>query len=579
MSKPIHRNRCATQSQAQSPNGADQSSAKPARCDAPEARHLLDRILNTPRLEHVIPRLQPNLLHRVIQSCGLEDCGELVALATPEQLAHIFDLDLWRAARAGMDEQFDADRFGVWIEVLLESGAAVAAQKLAGMDVELVVTGLAQHILAYDRAAVTPYETLEGEQVTFYADAISVFDKGLTFDFGGYLLMAKRADSWEAIVEVLTALGDGHPDYFNQVIRGCVTLSNSGHEEDGLDDLLHKGDQAMFDQAAGRDDRRDKQGYVTPAQARAFLQMSRELQFGSDAMPPANPLAQAYFRTIEKSPGTQAGGETRLLAAGSEPSPIAEDTAEAVAAVYDVLHEAGILEQAPRALPGGSEEHASRLSHIQAQMQLLLDRDPAAYSTKSEELAYLANTLMAGCSLQARPFTAHEASDAVLAICNLGLENWPPHWRKESATAIPAPFLIDHDLISVFQVGWAVLHKDVSMYAAEQLIGVLNCLRCNDHEIQPELDALSIELTKHWRAGAPWQARDALDVIATLDVLAWAVLLALIDECPVLHAGVNALKDSRIHSVSTTDFEFISENSQIASVHEFMQSLLETLRP
>jgi hypothetical protein len=84
-------------------------------------------------------------------------------------------------------------------------------------------------------------------------------------------------------------------------------------------------------------------------------------------------------------------------------------------------------------------------------------------------------------------------------------------------------------------------------------------------------------MAKHWQAGAPWRARDALDVIATLDLLAWAVLLALIDECPALHAGVGASQDSRTRSVSATDFEFISENNQIASVREFMRSLLETL--
>jgi hypothetical protein len=46
----------------------------------------------------------------------------------------------------------------------------------------------------------------------------------------------------------------------------------------------------------------------------------------------------------------------------------------------------------------------------------------------------------------------------------------------------------------------------------------------------------------------------------------------------VLHAGVGALRDSRMLFVSASDFEFISENSQIATVREFMQSLPETLR-
>src|SRR5262249_35922016 len=241
---------------------------------------LLDRILNTPRLEQVIPRLQPDLLHRIIQTCGLEDCSEVVALATPAQLAHIFDLDLWRAAQPGLDEQFDADRFGVWLEVLLETGAAAAAQKLAGMDVDLLIAGLAQHAFVYDRAAVTPYETMDGELI----DAIRPVDGGLTSDVGGYLLVARRADSWEAIVEVLTSLDAGRPDYFHRVMRGCRALSNSGYEIDGLDDLLPEGDQVMFDLAVDRERRRENQGYESPAQARAFLQMSREIRLGSDAM-------------------------------------------------------------------------------------------------------------------------------------------------------------------------------------------------------------------------------------------------------------------------------------------------------
>jgi hypothetical protein len=210
---------------------------------------------------------------------------------------------------------------------------------------------------------------------------------------------------------------------------------------------------------------------------------------------------------------------------------------------------------------------------MKAHMQFVLDHDQIAYSTRSDELVYLANTLMAGCSIQARPFTAQESFDAAVAACNLGLENWPSRWLPAEAIAPSQSFLVDHDLVSVFQVGWTVLYNDVSMYAAKQLIGVLMRMRCDDREIQAGLDALRIEMARHWRAGAPWRARDALDVIATLDMPAWAALLALIDECPVLHAGVGASRNSRVLSVNVSDFEFISENSQIASDREIMQSL------
>jgi hypothetical protein len=85
-------------------------------------------------------------------------------------------------------------------------------------------------------------------------------------------------------------------------------------------------------------------------------------------------------------------------------------------------------------------------------------------------------------------------------------------------------------------------------------------------------------MARQWQAGTPWRARDALDVIAILDMPAWTTLLALIDECPALHACVGVSRDTKMLSVSASDFEFISENSQIASIREFMRLLPETLR-
>ena len=82
---------------------------------------------------------------------------------------------------------------------------------------------------------------------------------------------------------------------------------------------------------------------------------------------------------------------------------------------------------------------------------------------------------------------------------------------------------------------------------------------------------------RHWRDGAPWRAREALEVIMLLDMPAWATLLGLIDECPVIPAAIGASRDSRIRAVSASAFEFISESGQIASVHEFMESLAKTL--
>ncbi len=537
----------------------------PAPRESQDRRTVLDRILDTPNLEHVVPRLQPELLHRVIQSCGLEDCGELVVLTTSEQLTRIFDLDLWRSAQPGMDEQFDADRFGVWLEVLAEFGASMAAQKLAEMDADLVIAGLAEHVRIFDCAVITPYRTTDGVESTGTREP----DHGLACDVGGYRLFAKRTDSWEAIVAILISLDAEHSDYFHQLMRGCRALSDAGREPDGLHDLLDEKDQMTFDLAVDRERRRDEQGYVPPAQARAFLEMSRQLRLGSDTLPLANAVARAYLRSLDETTAPES----------KEPAP-SEDSLQAAAALVDVLLEAGIIAQQPRALLNGSPDETSdkkgALRLVRAQMQFVFDSDHAAYAKRSEELTYVANTIMAGCALQGRPFTAQEARDAAAAVCNLGLENWPPLWTP--AKSLPDDFLVNHDLVTVFQVGWTVLHKDVGMYAAERLIEILAGLFCDDCNVQTELDALRMKLSTCCRDGMPWRARNALDVIAILDMPAWAALLGLIDECPVLHAALPASRNPRTRSVSASAFEFISENKQIASIREFMQSLPDTLR-
>jgi hypothetical protein len=536
-----------------------------------DRRSLLDRILATPNLEQVVPRLQPDLLHRVIQNCGLEDCGELVALATPGQLERVFDLDLWRSAQAGMDEQFDAERFGLWLEVLAELDTNVAAQKLAEMDATVVIAGLGQHVRVFDGAAVTPYRSTDGVESTAFREP----DYGFACEVGGYRIIAKRTDSWDAIVAILISLEAEHHDHFHQVMRGCRTLSDRGFEVDGLDELLSNEHQVMFDLAFDREQRRDEKGYVTPAQARAFLEMSRQLRLGSDTMPAPNPVAHAYLHSLDQTTSEQVAASG--LPASKEPFPSA-DPIEGAAALVDVLREAGIIAQPPRALLNGfPQDHTTGLRLIRDHMQFVFDRDHAAYVRRNEELTYIANTIVAGCALQDRPFTTQEAWDAAVAVCNLGLENWPPLWSP--AKSLTDDFLVNHDLVIVFQVGWTVLHKDAGMYAAERLLEVLAGLSCDDCDVQTGLNALRTLLSACCRSGMPWRARTALEVIAMLDMPAWAALLGLIDECPVLHAALSASRSPRTHSINATAFEFISENSQITSIRDFFQALPEMLRP
>ena len=502
--------------------------------ESADDRPLLQRILGAPQIAQLVPRLAPEILHRVIQTCGLEDCGEFVALATPEQLSRVFDLDLWRAPRPGLDEELDPERFGVWLQVLLDGGVDLAAEKLSAMDSGVVAAALAGHVRVFDRAAVARGDAVDCE-------------------VGPYRVEAKRTDAWDAIVDLLLHLDAQHPDCFHRLMRGCRRLSNAGWEIDGSHDLLSDDEQAMFDLAVDREARRERLGYVTPAQARAFLQMAREHRPEDVPAASGNPITRAYFRGVRDEPAAESASEV-------EPA--------AMAALGDLLLEAGVTDR-PRALLPGAQVAAPRLARIQAQLQDVRDADPRAYLQRTDELAYLANTLLAGCSIQGRAFTLREASEAAVAACNLGLERWPE-------APLPDAFLATHDLIGAFQIGWSALYRDVAMDASGRLIRVLDDLRCDDREIQLGLDALHARLTAARGGGTPWRARQALDVIMILDPPSWAALLGLVDECPVMHAAMDAFDTPR-RSIKASEFRFISETSDIAAVRGFMASLPERL--
>ena len=505
---------------------------------------LLNRLLKTPDLVRVIPRLPPEVLHRVIQICGLEDSAEFVALATPAQLSRILDVDLWHVRTPGADEQFDVDRFGTWLDVLLQSGAAVAAEKLIGLDIDLVVAGFSRHTAVFDHATVSSFTTSDGEQVPG-----RVSNREATAEIGEYVIEARRTSAWETIVDLLAFLQTEHPEYFQRLMRSCVRLSNGPREADGFHALLEDSEQDMFDLACDRDARREQQGYVTPAQARAFVQAARHVRL-EDARPPHSPLARAYFRELEPTPGAHddALGRPSSPLSETQPDDSLHIAPAAMAEVVEVLREAGVLVEEPRRLLRSAGDEPSRLA--------LVHDFVASHPASMEELAYLANAIIAGCSIQARPFAPQEASTAAVAICNLGLEAWPRHWT-------------DCDLVAAFQVGWTVLHRDVSMYAAERLIAVIAGIRCNDRDIQMRLQGLRRELVQSVRDATPWRARNALDVIVMLDAPCWAALVALTDECPVLHAAIRASRD-RSRSIDPSDYEFISQHSQITIVREFM---------
>jgi hypothetical protein len=115
------------------------------------------------------------------------------------------------------------------------------------------------------------------------------------------------------------------------------------------------------------------------------------------------------------------------------------------------------------------------------------------------------------------------------------------------------------------------------MAAAEHLLDALEHVRSHDEDMERELLTLRRELRTQRKAGTPWRARSRFDILATLDLVAWAAVSALLDECPVMLANVSCTDARRPHTVTPSEFQFIAHAGHIALVHAFLRALREQL--
>ncbi len=530
----------------------------------PAARHQLMRVLDMPQLASVVPHLPPEVLQEVIRHVGLERCVDLVEAATSEQLTAVLDLDLWGASEGGSDELFDAERFGEWVESLVDRDAKSAARVVARLGRSVVVAGLSRYLRVLDPGVLEPTASTDdepSENGLFAAD-------GPTAEVGGYIVQARRSDAWDAIVSLLVELSAEQPECFHVVMHGCRHLSNAGHEPDGLDDLLEEPEQLLHDVTLGRDDRRERSGFVTPADARAFLAIARQRRSPGRR---ENTIAVACLRRAGAAKVEAAGSgidpraALRRSDAPAEQARLDPVAADALDEFARALAAVGWRPERPSALLGGERAGRRKAGGLLAMMDHLREHHPGLCLSRGRELAFLANSLVGGCSLQSRSFTPREASEAVVATCSLGLLRLP--------TPPGVDFLVGHDLIATFEDGWAALHREVSLFVGERLLAILRGVRVGHSDTLAGLHALRQSLETHLAAGTPWLADEALDVLATLDTPAWYGLLGLLSECPVIPAVVTAIVERRTGRIDPKAFAFVATTADVDTVRAFMARL------
>lgn len=530
----------------------EQGPGKPA-VFRPAARNLLTRILDQPGLCAAVQGLAPGALAKLIDHVGLEDSGELIALATTDQLKKVFDEDLWKADRPGQDESFDADRFVVWLEIMLEAGEQFAAQKVAELSEELFTIALHRHVLviSLDEAP----ETLTDCSEDYLLD--KALDSCLSFEFGEYQLISRKLEGWDVLITVLAALDKEHHDVLQRALARCYHMSSDYIEESGgLLRVLKQDEMLEQDAAAEREDRRSQQGFISPSTAASFLGLARVTPLAQLESQTVDPVARAYFREFDAAAAVATRNKTPTAHAAREQAPESRETARLV----EVLQQAEVLPADRRQLllEGHQTSAPEQGALFRQALQQLLDRDSKKHEKTVEELAFLSNTLVAGCSFAGRSLRPLEAAEAVMAVCNLGLEQ------------LGSDALLEQSAITLFKVGWHLLHEKVVLASSRALANALasKLKSLKSREAVRQLKEVEQALAAAIKQGKPWLARARLESHEFLfEGPMLAMLLALLDELPTL------VGDLASGPHVGREHEYIATAAQVRRVRAFLKKL------
>lgn len=367
-------------------------------------RSLLNSLVELPDLASTIQALPAQTFAALVRKVGIEDASEIVALATTEQLVQAFDEDLFVSERAGERESLDIDRFVVWLEVLLEAGDEVAANRVAELDEDFVAHALGGVLLVLEEDALRDRLDDGNEYEARLVD--KSLESALTENIDGYILIAKQHDGWDAVFALVLALDRNHRALLVRLLDR-LALVGSGYLDDleELSTVLSEGESLAEDVEAAREDRRSKQGYVEARAARAFLSLARNPP-ADDARPTdRDSLTRAYFREVERGPKSTMSTPTDQAAVQALPP-----------AVLREMDEVGLVGER-RAL-GGPSTQATTIDVFMDALRDLGRVDPALFGERMEEFAYLSNVLVAGHDRDGSRLRPREAADAVIAtVC------------------------------------------------------------------------------------------------------------------------------------------------------------------
>lgn len=470
---------------------------------------LLKKILDQPDLPDVIRHLDGDVLSRLIHHVGLEDSAAIVAYTSADQLGQVFDEDLWKRKKPGQDDFFDGNRFGVWLEILMENGAACAVEKIMEMDENLVALGLFRHIRVKRLEDTWGYWRDDNGDRKGGGKRRSNGDR-FRLTFWPYGIIAKNTPAIGTVCEFLAELSEREPDKLYLLLDRCCGLTEDnkggfGHRSE----VLTLSQMLEQDLAAERDARKESRGFVTPASAVSFLRRARSVKtdiLRNEHQP--DPETRSYFKSWEKEPGpVSASGH-----APSEPRPDRQLDA-AISRFLTILRDAEVIQTGSSVslLAGPDEKASGDVLPLGQAIRVISRTQTELYDRLLKDISYLANTLIAGCPFKGRAFHPGEAADAALSTCNLGAEML---LKADNPDIKRLTALLEHKgLIILFMAGWRALFVHGPLQTAKTVVSFLGQLRTIGGNVRKawEKHRLAECLNESIALGMPWQYAGKLD--------------------------------------------------------------------
>jgi hypothetical protein len=115
-----------------------------------------EALLEEPDAAELIRQVPIQDLYYAIKEVGLADAHEVVALASPEQVRGLVDLDVWERDR------LDETRMNEWLEALVDAGPEQLGAAIEALDAEVVALWLQRQAHVYDLTLDEVPEESEG---------------------------------------------------------------------------------------------------------------------------------------------------------------------------------------------------------------------------------------------------------------------------------------------------------------------------------------------------------------------------------------------------------------------------------